>query len=153
MLDRVAAAGYRVTAPRRRVLEVLRAHGAPATAQEVAEQAGTTVASTYRTLGLLVELGLVSEVPDACGAEDGGSRSHRYALCSSTGHHHHFVCRSCHATVEVASEPLEHALHDLAASHGLHLESHDVMLRGQCGSCYASASEVDAADHQRTHDE
>ena len=57
-------AGYRLTEPRRRVLDALREAPGPLTAQDVAERASASVASTYRVLALLVELGLVSETPD-----------------------------------------------------------------------------------------
>ena len=52
-------AGYRLTEPRRRVLDALREAPGPLTAQDVAERASASVASTYRVLALLVELGLV----------------------------------------------------------------------------------------------
>jgi Fur family ferric uptake transcriptional regulator len=142
MLERLSAAGYKVTGPRRRVLAALHEARQPCTAQEVAELAGTTPASTYRALALLVALGVVSEVADGpaeagCGAE---SRCRRYALCSADGHHHHFVCRSCHATLEVTSEALERALAELERSTGLHVEEHDVMLRGQCLQCQGAST-------------
>ena len=141
MDERLSDAGYKVTEPRRKILEALQeAHG-PLTAQEVAVVAGTSVASTYRALGLLVELGVVSETPDpadesgASEDESADPRGRRYALCSAAGHHHHFYCRACHATLDVACEALERALAELAAESGLAVERHDVMLRGVCGAC------------------
>ena len=129
-------AGYRLTEPRRRVMDALRAAPGPLTAQDVAERADVSVASTYRVLALLVELGLVSETPDDGVALPGcEARGRHYALCSAHEHHHHFFCRSCHTTMEVASDALERALADLARASGLRLEQHDIMLRGQCPSC------------------
>lgn len=129
-------AGYRLTEPRRRVIDALRAAPGPLTAQDVAERAGASVASTYRVLALLVELGLVSETPDDGVALPGcETRGRHYALCTAHEHHHHFFCRSCHATLEVASDALERALAELAQSSGFRLEQHDVMLRGQCPTC------------------
>jgi Fur family transcriptional regulator, ferric uptake regulator len=135
-------AGYRVTAPRRRVLDALRVAPGPLTAQDVAERAGASVASTYRVLALLVELGLVSETPDVGEALPGSeTRGRHYALCTAHEHHHHFFCRSCHATLEVASEALESALAQLAQSSGFRLEQHDVTLRGQCPACALAAGD------------
>ena len=135
MLNRLGEAGYKVTKPRRRVLDLLREAERPLTAQEVAERAGTSVASTYRVLALLVQLGTVGEVTDSAVASDEEPRGKRYALCSATGHHHHFVCRTCHATFELACEPLERALAELERTTGLAVERHEFTLRGQCANC------------------
>jgi Fur family transcriptional regulator, ferric uptake regulator len=129
-------AGYRLTEPRRRVLDALREASGPLTAQDVAERAGASVASTYRVLALMVELGLVSETPDDGAALPGcETRGRHYALCTAHEHHHHFFCRSCHATLEVSSDALERALAEIEQTTGFRLEHHDVMLRGQCPAC------------------
>lgn len=135
MIDRLGEAGYKVTQPRRRVLDLLREAERPLTAQEVAERAGTSVASTYRVLALLVQLGAVAEVNDVAAALDEEPRGKRYALCSATEHHHHFICRSCHATFELACEPLERALTELEVATGLAVERHEFTLHGLCASC------------------
>ncbi len=139
MLERLAQTGHKLTAPRRRVLETLRVAGEPLPAQEVAARAGTTVASTYRTLALLAELGLVSEVEEHGGAVAvaGEGRTRRYALCTLQGHHHHFVCRACHTTLDVRSEALERALAELERRTGLYIERHEVLLSGRCPRCRA----------------
>ncbi|HEX6542191.1 MAG TPA: Fur family transcriptional regulator [Ktedonobacterales bacterium] len=140
MSNPLEEAGYRLTEPRRRVMDALRAAPGPLTAQDVAERADVSVASTYRVLALLAELGLVSETPDDGVALPGcEARGRHYALCSAHEHHHHFFCRSCHTTMEVASDALERALADLARASGLRLEQHDIMLRGQCPSCALAA--------------
>lgn len=144
MLDRLSLAGYKITEPRRRVLSALREAGAPLTAQEVAARAGSSVASTYRALTLLAQLGLVSELTEPMGEREphmdgaeglGEARGKRYALCASQEHHHHFTCRSCHMTLEVTCDALEQALTDLEAATGALIERHEVTLRGLCGAC------------------
>ncbi|HEU0028015.1 MAG TPA: Fur family transcriptional regulator [Ktedonobacterales bacterium] len=144
MLDRLSHAGYKITEPRRRVLGALRKAGAPLTAQEVAAHAGASVASTYRALTLLVQLGLVSELADPMAERDshvsgadgaGETRGKRYALCASLEHHHHFTCRSCYVTLEVTSDALERALEELEAATGALIERHEVSLRGLCAAC------------------
>ena len=126
----------------------------------VAARAGTSLASTYRVLALLVQLEIVVEAADGVAAsERAGSereaeaqsgatsgatsgtnmRSRRYALCSSAGHHHHFICRSCHSIRDVRSDALERALArvaaELGAASGLRIEGHELTLRGQCAEC------------------
>lgn len=140
MYERLTAAGYKVTEPRKRVLAALEEAGEPCTAQAIAEHAGTSVASTYRVLGLLVDLGVVSEVPDPAGEHGcAGGGCRQYFLCSAKGHHHHFVCRTCRATLDVASDALERAVAEIEADTGLRVEAHDVTLRGQCSRCQTAA--------------
>lgn len=139
MIERVCAAGYKATGPRKRVLAALGAARDPLTAAQIAERAGTSVASTYRALSLLAELGVVSETAEG---DDGGAadpRSRRYLLCTAEGHHHHFVCRSCHATIEVASEALERAVAGMERDLGLRVERHEVTLSGTCARCREEA--------------
>lgn len=135
MLDRLEESGYRLTEPRRRVLETLRASGEPLTAQDVAGRAGTSVASTYRVLALLAELGVVSELPDEAGEAQGEPRGKRYGLCAMSEHHHHFVCRSCHTALEITCDAVERALREVEAATGIVLESHQLLLRGRCPRC------------------
>jgi Fur family ferric uptake transcriptional regulator len=148
MSDRVRGAGYKLTRPRQDVLAALRAGAGPLTAQEVAARAGTSLASTYRVLALLAALGMASETADDEGGTGAEPRGRRYSLCSAPGHHHHFVCRSCHAALDVASDTLERALERAAAelerASGLRIEAHDLTLRGECAACRDSREKGDA---------
>lgn len=135
-MQHLSDAGYKMTEPRRRILDTLKAAPEAWTTQQIASHAGTSLASTYRVLALLVTLGMVSEVPDldAATASPEG-RIQRYAICTLPVHHHHFVCRSCHAILEIASDNLEEALSNVAQTYGLSLEHHEVTLSGQCAHC------------------
>ncbi|HET9109976.1 MAG TPA: Fur family transcriptional regulator [Ktedonobacterales bacterium] len=146
ILDRLSEAGYKLTAPRRHIFDALRESDTPLTALEVAARSGVSVASTYRALALLAELGVVSETSDPCAervahsiagesAADADARGRRYALCTSTGHHHHFTCRACHATLDVSSAALEQALSEIEQSTGARIERHDITLGGLCAAC------------------
>ncbi|GEM_PF-1008742 len=144
-LRAVSEAGYKLTGPRKRIWQAMRAAHEPLTAQEIAARAATSVASTYRVLALLVEIGVVGETPDpnALGEAEGRAadghdpRGKRYALCSASGHHHHFVCRACHSALEVRSEALERAFAEMERESGHHIERHDVVLCGVCADCLA----------------
>jgi Fe2+ or Zn2+ uptake regulation protein len=142
MVELLQAAGYKLTRPRQRVLETLRSASSPLLAQEVALQAGTSVASTYRVLGLLVALGLVSETSEPVSSREPNveGRSRRYAVCSAAGHHHHHVvCRSCYAAVDLTSEAIEQALRQVASelerAAGFRVDEHELTLRGECAEC------------------
>lgn len=90
---------------------------------------GTPVglATVYRTLNALVE---ASEV-DMLRTEDGEAI---YRRCSET-HHHHLVCRSCGATVEVEGPAVERWTGTIAAEHGYSDVSHTLEIFGMCGAC------------------
>lgn len=149
LFDRLSQAGYKLTTPRKRILDALRSAPAPLTALEVAARSGVSVASTYRALALLAELGAISEISDPCAERAGAAaqagsaestadaeaRGRRYAICLTSGHHHHFTCRACHATLDVASTALEQALAEIEQKTGAHIERHEVTLGGLCAGC------------------
>ncbi len=92
-------------------------------------RAGTPVglATVYRTLNALVEAGEV----DLLRTEDGEAI---YRRCSET-HHHHLVCRSCGATIEVEGPAVERWTSAIAAEHGYSEVSHALEIFGTCGAC------------------
>lgn len=151
IFERLAQAGYKLTTPRKRILDALRLAETPLTALEVAARSGVCVASTYRSLALLAELGAVSEITDPyaehAGAlptgesvADAEARGRRYVICATAGHHHHFTCRGCHATLDVASSALEQALAEIERTTGAHIERHDIALGGLCAGCQRNES-------------
>jgi Fur family transcriptional regulator, ferric uptake regulator len=89
---RLQAAGYRLTEPRRIIVAALRDAGRFCTATQLHErirERSVGLASVYRTLELLAELGLAERR-----AEAGGEASFLYC---SPRHHHHVICTSCGA--------------------------------------------------------
>ncbi len=85
------------------------------------------LATVYRTLNALVEAGDV----DMLRTEDGEAI---YRRCSET-HHHHLVCRSCGATIEVEGPAVERWTTAIAAEHGYSEVSHALEIFGTCGGC------------------
>lgn len=85
------------------------------------------LATVYRTLLLLAENGEV----DVLRTEDGEAA---YRRCSDT-HHHHLVCRSCGATVEVEGPTVERWTADIATAHGYRNISHSLEIFGTCTDC------------------
>jgi Fur family transcriptional regulator, ferric uptake regulator len=91
------------------------------------------VASVYRALSLLVELGLLQRVAVA-----GGSA--RYELVGPGGdHHHHLVCDDCGATVPFEDDALERAIGRLSSRTAYAVQAHDVTLHGTCPDCQTAA--------------
>jgi len=57
-----------------------------------------------------------------------------YRKCSGE-HHHHLVCRTCGATVEIAGPTVEKWADAVAAEHGYGDVSHTMELFGLCPKC------------------
>jgi Fur family ferric uptake transcriptional regulator len=139
ILSLLRAHGDRVTASRRAVVEALVAGGHHVTADEIvarvtavagggdgARDADAHRATVYRTLDRLEELGVVSHVHLGHGP--------------STFHlddrpHHHAVCSSCGAVVEVPLDALDGLAARLRDEHGFELSSQHFALSGRCASC------------------
>ena len=92
---------------------------------EKGEQVG--LSTVYRTLQALAD----SDEIDSLRTESGESI---YRRCSAT-HHHHLVCRSCGATVEVEGPVVEKWTRSVAAAHGYSDVSHTLEIFGTCNSC------------------
>ena len=124
--------GPRPTKQRLAVLEALASVDDFRSAQEVHEilsSSGSSVglATVYRTLQLYADQGDV----DVLRREDGEAI---YRRCSET-HHHHLVCRSCGATVEVEGPAVERWTTAMAAEHGFTAVSHTLEIFGTCAAC------------------
>jgi len=130
--ERPALAGGRPTRQRLAVAEALESFRDFRSAQEIHDllhKRGTAVglATVYRTLQKLAEAGEV----DVLRTEDGEAI---YRRCSDT-HHHHLVCRSCGATVEVEGPAVERWTQAIATEHGYADVSHTLEIFGTCPAC------------------
>ena len=92
--------------------------------------AGESVGLTtvYRHLQALADAGAV----DVLRTADGEAV---YRQCAGTTHHHHLVCRSCGATVEVTGPAVERWAARVASEHGFRDVSHTVEVFGTCAAC------------------
>lgn len=128
------AAGLRRGGAREAVVEHLEAQSCCRSAQEIhdgirAAGGAVGIASVYRVLETLSELGLVQRV-------DVGDGIARFEP-SSTGsdHHHHLVCDSCGRVEPFHDETLERALARTADRLGVVMSHHEVVLHGACETC------------------
>lgn len=90
------------------------------------ESVGLT--TVYRHLQALAEAGEV----DVLRTSEGESV---YRRCAGDAHHHHLVCRSCGATVEVTGPAVETWAAAVAKKHGFDDVSHTVEVFGTCRAC------------------
>jgi Fur family ferric uptake transcriptional regulator len=129
--DRVAPSG-RPTRQRRAIAAVMATFDDFRSAQEIhalLTQGGEPVgqSTVYRTLQALAD----ADEIDSLRTETGESI---YRRCSDS-HHHHLVCRSCGATVEVEGPAVEKWTRAVATEHGYSDVSHTLEIFGTCGSC------------------
>ena len=129
---RLQANGYRLTAPRQTIIAALRDAGRYCTAQQLYERLrGRSVglASVYRTLEVLAELGLATKR-----AEDGGEASYLY--CSPT-HHHHVICTRCGVVREIDANfcPAPTVIAAVEAATAFRIERHTLDFHGLCADC------------------
>jgi Fur family ferric uptake transcriptional regulator len=89
------------------------------------------LATVYRTLQTLADNGQVDVLHTA-----GGEAAYR--RCVGEGHHHHLVCRSCKATVEVAGPAVERWTTSVAKEHGYTDVAHTLEIFGTCPRCAQS---------------
>jgi len=92
---------------------------------ERGEQVG--LSTVYRALQTMADAGEI----DSLRTESGESI---YRRCSDT-HHHHLVCRSCGATVEVEGPTVEKWTRAVASAHGFSDVSHTLEIFGTCSAC------------------
>jgi Fur family ferric uptake transcriptional regulator len=122
----------RPTRQRRAIAEVLAANDEFHSAQEIhdllrREGASIGLSTVYRTLQGLADAGEIDVL-----RTEGGEAVYR--RCSDT-HHHHLVCRTCGATVEVEGPAVEKWTRAIASAHGYSDVSHNLELFGTCPDC------------------
>lgn len=87
-LNVIKESGFKLTPPRKSVLENLRVAKKPLTLKEIHKKCGQIdFTSVYRSIKLFHELGLVEEITFA-------DKKIRYEIISNL-HHHHIICSEC----------------------------------------------------------
>lgn len=126
--------GYRLTGPRRQLLEVMGGLGDHFQAEAVvgaSPQVGR--ATVFRTLRLLQELGVVCQVV----LDDGGLA---YRLAPEE-HHHHLLCVECGAVQDFSSDALEAVFAEIEGNTGYSTEAHRLEVYGRCPACQQRSAE------------
>ena len=103
---------------------------APAIHEEVRlRRPGVGLASVYRALQTLTELGLVHRLD----LRSGGAQ---YEPAQPSGdHHHHLVCGDCGKVEAFSDDRLERAIGTVSEASAFRIDEHDVVLRGRCTAC------------------
>ncbi len=133
-LPRRKAGEARLTRGCRTVLEALGHTGELTSAQEIfavlrqRQASAPGLTTVYRSLELLVDLGLVQGV-------DLGDGEKRYELVEPGKHHHHLVCRGCKQSIHLNQCVIEKLHLAIQEEYGFQASSHVLEIFGFCRRC------------------
>ena len=131
--------GYRVSGPRKLVMQVLENSTRPMTPLQIYQALSQSdqdlgMVSVYRALDLLSELELVCVVYGHDGAAG--------YVAGSAGHHHHILCQKCHQALAFAgSEDLSSLIQRVEQETNFRVSDHLLQLYGICPDCQKKSAE------------
>ncbi len=138
---RFREAGFRLTLPRQVILDILTQNPRHLSAEEVfllvhKNYPGIGLATVYRTLDLLTQMGLVFKF-------DFGDGRSRYELADETMkvHHHHLVCTRCARIInysdlaEKEKKFIKELEAELSKKYKFKINSHQLHFYGLCEKC------------------
>ena len=138
--ERLRAEGLRVTPQRMLVLQILDEAEEHLDAETIYTRArerdpNVSLATVYRTLNKLKEMGLVEQRYFA--------RDHKREYYEATGkkEHYHFTCLGCGQITEVHTPRIAQARRELAEKLGLVFTHACICFEGYCASCVAEREE------------
>ncbi|MBN1871347.1 MAG: transcriptional repressor [Candidatus Omnitrophica bacterium] len=139
---RFRGCGYRITVPRQAILDFLSRTSKHMSAEDIYVGIHKTfpnvgLTTVYRTLELLVEMGLVFKF-------DFGDGRARYELAmgpKGVRHHHHLVCTSCGRAIDYTDfideekELLARTEKGLSEKYNFRISNHLIQFYGLCDKC------------------
>jgi len=131
------ARGRRITPQRKLVFNIIQEHGGHLSADEIYSLAKQkmpriSLSTVYRTLEVLREIGLISELH-----LDG---ENRYEIQRGE-EHQHLICLGCGRVIEFKCTHCARMHQDLAAQHGFKITGSRVELLGYCAECQQKQEE------------
>jgi Fur family ferric uptake transcriptional regulator len=141
LADALRERGMRCTAQREHVLDAVHRLGHATPDQISAAVTGVDVATVYRTLELLEDLGLVRHTHLGH-----GPASYRPA----SDEHIHVVCHACGAIVDAAADLVDPLAQRLRADSGFELDRAHFTVFGRCASCARHGAGAGTNDDART---
>jgi len=124
--------GLRVTPQRAIILEAIEKLSGHITAEDIfalvqKSSPYISLATVYRTLDLLKELGLITE-------SHMGTGTTHYALMTH-GPHHHAVCRKCNRSIELPHDAFMPLVEKLHSEYNFIADANHVVILGWCQEC------------------
>jgi Fur family ferric uptake transcriptional regulator len=138
IMQRLTAAGYKLTSARLTVLQALcdlPGHCTSAVILDKVRQLDASIgrASVFRVLELLCNLTIIRPTYVAASAPE-------YVLMPENGHHAHILCPGCHKVTELDSCPLDSQLANVSRELGVTFSGHILELFGYCTTCVPGGS-------------
>jgi Fur family ferric uptake transcriptional regulator len=137
--DSLRKKGHRITAQRETILSIFREqeHGTHLSAEElyailVQRSSNVSLATTYRTLKLLSQLGLLRELDFAEGHK-------HYEIKQDDLPHQHIICLGCNKTLEFEDHFLAEAGQKIGSRYNFEVIDSQFKIFGMCPSCKSSA--------------
>ena len=137
---RLRNAGYKITPPRRAVIEVVLSEGEHLDPNEILHRAQelhpqTGRATVYRTLELLTTLGIVRPIYVG---------EHGPTYIRAEGGHHHLVCSHCGTVTDFDQCVADTMERELETRFGFEIRSHLLEFYGICARCRQVQADVPA---------
>lgn len=134
--------GLRFTEPRRAILDVLSTTIDHLSAEDIylavhSDYPGIGLTTVYRTLELLIEMGLVYRFQFG----DGRNRYELIQNAQKPGHHHHLVCINCRKIIDYDDfvdeevELLKKVEKALSEKYNFQITNHVIQFYGICKDC------------------
>jgi Fur family ferric uptake transcriptional regulator len=135
LTDRLRRLSVRVTPQRLFVLEAMEVNGGHMTAEEILQWASRrypalNLATVYRTLDLLSQVGMVTQT-------DLGGGAATYELVGDSPHHH-LACERCGGVIEMDEALLEGLRDQALRVYGFHANPRHLAIFGVCRGCWES---------------
>lgn len=137
--------GYRLTVPRRAILTVLSRTSKHLSAEDIYHTVHKVypaigLTTVYRTLELLVQMGLVFKF-------DFGDGRSRYELATGPNvkHHHHLVCTNCGRIIDYSElineevKLLSQVEKTLSKKYSFRINNHQIYFLGLCDRCLSAS--------------
>ncbi len=131
-LDRLQNNGYRLTAPRRAVVEIIAGSQHVLSPFDVFERArqrypSLGLVTVYRTVEKLEELGLIQRVHQPSGC-------HSF-VSASNGHQHLLICEACGRVEFFSGDRMDALMSTVGRESGYQVHDHWLQLFGVCTEC------------------
>lgn len=94
------------------------------------ENSPLSLATVYRSLPILAEAGLITEV-----AKRGGKMI--YELVSDRAHHDHIICNECGLIIEFENKEIERLQEEVCKKYNFEMTDHTLSITGRCAVCRA----------------
>lgn len=128
--------GYRMTSPRRAVVQSVLERQRPFTAEQLVatmrdRQPGVGRATVYRTLEILASIHVLTRL-----LQPGG---HPTYVVGQPTHRHHLVCSDCGAIIPFTRCPIDDLVRTLTRDTDFSIHAHTLEVFGTCPACQDDA--------------